>query len=646
MKRIQPVLSLLFAAALAISLLSFPAAADSWPQFLGDPAAQGISGAQTPTSGSDTSLRWERLTGTVNAQGETTYTWCDVPGTPITVGNYVYYYSSQHLRKIDLSTGNELASAPIYGKPVNQFFINIAYGEGKIFVPCQTDNLEDGVEIKGCFLRVFDAETLEQLYVTESLGSGQPQSPVMYHDGYFVTGIYGRNGIYAGFTAEDEDPTRPDEIKSIAWSVDPDSKYGFSFNGAAFVGSNCYFGCDNILYVVNYKTGATRTFDIGEGYSIHSTITYSAETRRLYVACNDPAGGASVFSYTLEADGMPQTSSRRSWASGTVSGGTQSSPIVYKGRLYLGGGGHTMGSNEPFHVIDAITMQEIYSVPILSKGSAAISTAYATEENGWQVYIYMVPYQPNDQNHSELWILTDRQGQTTPQYEIVDNIGHRQFCSQSIAIAQDGSLIWYNDAARLYCYENTHGIFADTAQHWAREHIAYLARNGIVNGVDSQHFNPNGTITRAHFAQILANMSGDDLSACTTDAFQDVTDQWFAPAVAWAASHGIADTASGTYRPNAPITREEMALMLYRYAEKVAKIQLPAVNAAIRFTDASLIRPEAVKAISAMQRSGVINGVADGSGFRFAPQQQATRGQAAAMLARFCQILQEQGGSL
>ena len=116
------------------------------------------------------------------------------------------------MRKIDLATGEELASAQIYGEPVNQFFINIAYGEGKIFMPCQTDNLDDGVEITGCFLRVFDAETLEQLYVTESIVSGQFQSPVMYHDGYFVTGIYGRNGVYVGFTAKDEDPSRTDEI--------------------------------------------------------------------------------------------------------------------------------------------------------------------------------------------------------------------------------------------------------------------------------------------------------------------------------------------------------------------------------------------------------------------------------------------------
>ena len=78
-----------------------------------------------------------------------------------------------------------------------------------------------------------------------------------------------------------------------------------------------------------------------------------------------------------------------------------------------------------------ITLKEVYSVPILSKGSAGISTAYASEENNWQVYIYMVPYSPNANDLSELWIIEDKQGQTEARYEIVENIGRKQYCSQS-----------------------------------------------------------------------------------------------------------------------------------------------------------------------------------------------------------------------
>lgn len=621
---------LLLTIVMLAGLLSAPAMAADWPQFLGNLDAQGLSTGDGVTNGSDLTLRWEKNTGS---------TWQDVPGTPIVVDGCVYYYSSQYLRKVDLTTGKELATAPVYGAPVNQFFINIAYGEGKIFVPCQKDNLDDGLDIQGCFLRVYDAKTLKQLYVTESMGSGQMQCPVMYYDGYFVTGTYGRNAIYAGFTAEDEDPSRSDEIKSISWTANATGEYGFTFNGATFVGNYCYFGNANNLYVVNYKTGNVRTFDIGKDHYISSTITYSDETGRIYVASNHTDGHAAINAYQLDSDGMPNASTVVKWVSKTTSGGTQSTPVVYKGRLYLGGGGSTMGSNEPFHVLDALTLKEIYSVPVLTKGSAGISTAYATEENGWQVYIYVVPFAPNAQNHSEMWIITDRQGQTEAKYEIVDNIGTSQYCSQSVIVASDGSLVWYNDAGRVYCYENSSGIFDDTKTHWARENVAYIARRNIVNGVGNNRFNPEGTITRAEFAQILANMSGDDFSDSSTNVFSDVGTEWFAPAIAWAVENNVVDTKNSTYRPNEPITREDMSVMLYRYVTNVAKSQLPAVNDKIQFTDSASIAEEAYEAVSIMQQGGIINGIKDGNGFRFAPKAQATRAEASAMIARFYEAL-------
>ena len=630
MKIFRKMAGWLLAAALMIGGLSISGQAADWPQFLGDPAAQGISAGDSAVSGEDVALRWEKNTGN---------TWCDVPGTPIVVGDYVYYYSSQYLRKLDLSTGKEVAKAPVYGEPVNQFFINIAYGDGKIFVPCQKDNLDDGVEIKGCFLRVYDAVTMKQLYVTESMGSGQPQAPVMYHDGYFVTGIYGRNGIYGCFTSEDEDPNCENEVKELSWFVESNDKYGFGSGGAAFVGDYCYFGRSSTLYIVNYKTGQFRTMDIGDGHQISSTITYSDETERLYVASNHPDQHAAVFAYELDKDGMPIAGTVSKWVSGVEGGGTQSSPVVYKGRLYIGGGGRSMGSNELFHVIDAVTMKEIYSVPIQSKGSAGITTAYATAENGWQVYIYMIPYAPNANDRAELWIISDRQGQTKAEYEIVEGIGHKQYTSQSVIVASDGSLIWYNDAAYLYCYENIQGIFQDTKTHWAREDVAYISRRGIVNGVGNNLFSPNSTITRGQFAQILANMSGDDFSGCTTNAFSDVNNEWFAPAVAWAVDNGIVDTDTAVYRPNQPISREDMALMLYRYVTKVTKSTLPAVNAKISFTDFGEISARAADAVSVMQQGGIINGIADGSRFRFAPKQQASRAEASAMIARFYRAL-------
>lgn len=441
---------LLLALVLAGALATNAMAAD-WPQFLGLETSQGVSAAATPKTGADLAERW---TLTTTSDTATMQGWTDVPGTPIVVGDYVYYYSSEKLRKVEVATGKEVATVKVYGAPVNQFFINIAYAEGKIFVPVQTDNLDPENIVKGCFIRVYDANTLKQLYVTEKIAGGQMQSPIMYHDGYIVTGTYGRNSTYVCFDVKDEDTGKTDEVKQPKWVVNCDTKYGYSFCGATFVGDYCYFAGSTILNIVNYKTGAAATYDLGEGYVSHSTLAYSSETKRLYVPANNPDGGASVFAFELLANGMPNANTALEWKSGTKEGGTQSSPVVYKGRLYIGGGGGTMGSLEPFHVIDAKTMKEIYSVPVLSKGSAAISTAYATAANNYQVYIYMIPYAPVN-GESEMWIIKDAQGQTKADYEVVKGIGKGQYCSQSIAVASDGSLIWYNDAAALYCYENT-----------------------------------------------------------------------------------------------------------------------------------------------------------------------------------------------
>ena len=91
--------------------------------------------------------------------------------------------------------------------------------------------------------------------------------------------------------------------------------------------------------------------------------------------------------------------------------------------------------------------------------------------------------------------------------------------------------------------------------------------------------------------------------------------------------------------PDEPVTREDMALMLYRYATKVAGSEMPEVNTAIQFTDEKDISDKAKEAVSLMQRSGIINGIAEGNEMSFAPKNEANRAQASAMIARFYMIL-------
>ena len=79
--------------------------------------------------------------------------------------------------------------------------------------------------------------------------------------------------------------------------------------------------------------------------------------------------------------------------------------------------------------------------------------------------------------------------------------------------------------------------------------------------------------------------------------------------------------------------------MLQRHVEKVAKEELPQENAILEFTDASSIAVYAKDAVAAMQTAGIINGISDGGSYRFAPEAQATRAQAASMIAGLYHVL-------
>lgn len=416
----------------------------NWSQFLGNEGLQGVSDAKTPRTAEELELKWKVQTGTG---------WNDVPGSPIVVGNYVYCYSSQYLRKYDLITGKELAKAQVFGKSTNQFIINLCYGDGKIFVPLNTNNMEDGTEVTKSHLRVFDADTLEQLYITEDVTSGDMQTPVMYHDGYVITGGYFRNSYYACFSTKDEDTASSNEVKKAVWSVKTTNTKGFCWNGAAFVGDCVYFAENgyrgsSTVWAIKYKTGdIVDTFKMPDGYDSKSTIVYNDKNNRLYIPSNNSDGGASIRSYEVNADGTLNQETVKEWKSGTSGGGTQSTPVIYNNRLYIAGGGGTMGSGEPFHVVNADTMQEIYKIDgLISKGSPVVSTAYATKENGNQVYIYMIPYDCTKENN--FWIISDKEGQTKPVYETT-TVGSN-YCSQTVAVASNGYLVWYQDDKNLY----------------------------------------------------------------------------------------------------------------------------------------------------------------------------------------------------
>lgn len=177
-----------------------------------------------------------------------------------------------------------------------------------------------------------------------------------------------------------------------------------------------------------------------------------------------------------------------------------------------------------------------------------------------------------------------------------------------ISLRADGSL-------KLRVIDNTKK-FTDMDGHWALDAVTFAAARELFGGVGGGRFAPAQAMTRGMVNTVLARLAGEDTSGSTP---------WYAKGTDWAVRSGVSDGKS----PESPITREQMATMLYRYADS------PEVSGELSFTDAAQVSAWAQDAVKWCVQNGILNGT---SGNRLAPQALAQRAQVAAMLQRFLQV--------
>ncbi len=175
----------------------------------------------------------------------------------------------------------------------------------------------------------------------------------------------------------------------------------------------------------------------------------------------------------------------------------------------------------------------------------------------------------------------------------------------------------------------------DTTQ-WYHEAIDYVIESGMMNGVAADKFAPNSTTTRGMIVTILYRLEGEP-AVSGSSVFTDVSDgTWYTDAVAWAAAKGVVNgTSPTTFDPNDPITREQMAAILYRYAsykgyDVAEKADLSS------YTDAGQISAYAADPMAWANAQGLITGVTPTT---LVPQGNATRAQVATILMRFCETV-------
>ena len=172
--------------------------------------------------------------------------------------------------------------------------------------------------------------------------------------------------------------------------------------------------------------------------------------------------------------------------------------------------------------------------------------------------------------------------------------------------------------------------FTDVAaDRWSYTYIKQMYDAGVVSGMTPTTFEPAGDVTRAQFVTMLAGLAKADVSKYPATSFRDVPEgAWYAPYVNWALANGIVSgTSATTFSPDAKITRQDMAVMLYQYTQRYdVALQQQTVTP---FTDESSISAYALPAVQALHRAGVISGMPDGS---FQPLGTATREQACVVL--------------
>ena len=168
---------------------------------------------------------------------------------------------------------------------------------------------------------------------------------------------------------------------------------------------------------------------------------------------------------------------------------------------------------------------------------------------------------------------------------------------------------------------------------WYHEAVDYALDNGLMSGVSSREFAPGATLTRAMVAQMLYSLEGKP--AAGSADFTDVAEgAWYADAIAWAAGEGIVSGYGDTFGPNDAITREQLAAILYRYAQNEGYKTSQSGEGTEGYLDASSISAYAVKAMDWAVNAGLLSGKGNGI---LAPTAGATRAEVAQIFMNFCE---------
>lgn len=425
---------------------------NDWVNFRNSDTNNGVVNWETPENSSTALEKWSKKLGG---------SWEASVTPPLILGGQLYVASGKYIYRLDRNTGEiQATSDPLSGSMVYAM-IPLTYAEGMLFA-----------QIGGGKIQAISATTLKSLWISESIG-GQTISPVTYKDGYIYTGTWDNEttaGTYFCLSVTDEDPTRGDEVKYCTWKYN--HKGGFYWAGAYASKDYLVFGSDDgaendytntaILYSVNTHTGLLIDQKTGLKGDIRSTIVY--QNGYVYFTTK----GGYLYRIAMNQDGtFGQTDSI------SLGGMATASPVIYKGRIYVGvcgtGGQFNPDGGHHFAVLtetaSGLSLAYNVSIPGYPQAAPLLSTAYENRDyNGdglpdGRVYLYFT----YNAKPGGIYMLTDAPGQTSGTAAEIFRPENDQaeYCISTICADRDGTLYFKNDSNYLMAVE-CNGAYIDS----------------------------------------------------------------------------------------------------------------------------------------------------------------------------------------
>ena len=479
-------------------------------------------------------------------------------------------------------------------------------------------------------------------YQSESPGVDQYIHHVSGAAGTFATGTDGNAMLFAtGRIAHIEDDDDTSAWQGVIFLGSEGQLYGTSVTLSEDVtipsGNTLEIGQGQTLSV---DWGVTMTIDnedclTGGGTLGHSGGTYEilnplpvfTPTTMVYtgsdlsgrLSLTAPAGSVSIMGQTFTVSGTP---TYRDWVITLPAGGILQVG-TYTVTAYSPSQGRTVSGQ--ITVIGDSSSTPTYSVILPGRvegGTVTAKKSYAEEgetfrftvtpDEGWELDTLSV----TDNRGTELDVKYEGDSVYSfkmPARRVEIQVSFREIPPESLPFTDIADNAWYADAVR------------------------YVYKHGLMAGTSATTFAPDVTTSRAMIATILWRLAGSPVVNYAMDYTDVAQDQWYSEAVRWATSEGVVTGyGNGLFGTDDPITREQLATMLWRYAQTQGyDVSIGEDTNILSYTDVADLSEYAISAMQWAVGAGIITGTGDGS--TLSPQGQATRAQAAVMLTRFCE---------